>query len=254
MIPYVSWVSFQVGPLTVYVWGMFVALGITAGLLVAAARARRWGLDPVHVWRVGTWVIIGGILGARLWYLLEYGWELGFTLRLVRVQDGGLSATGAVLGGLAAAVWVARRRHVPLAALLRAAAPGILLGEAIGRLGCFFIHDHLGRPTSFPLSVIVAGVQRHEVGLELSLVALLGFIVYTFLERRVGAWLLGKEGVFVLLWYSGTRFLLDFLRATDLPIVDPRYGGLTLAQFAAIVGLGIGSALLLKRGRARGES
>jgi phosphatidylglycerol:prolipoprotein diacylglycerol transferase len=257
MIPYVVFESFRLGPVTVYVWGLFVALGVLGGTLLAASRAKRRGIDPAQIFNLAIWVVVAGFLGARLWFLLEYGRDIGFTLGLVRAQDGGLSAVGGILGGLVGGWWYLRRHALAFGQLADIVAPGMLLGEGIGRLGCFSIHDHLGRPTAFPLSVNVFGVPRHDVGLELSLAGLAGALVLLLWERfgarpsklaeRSGArHTAGLGGVFALIWYALTRFSLDFLRATDLPVVDRRYGGLTLAQVAAIVGLCLGIGLFLR--------
>lgn len=242
MIPYVTFESFALGPLTVHVWGLFVALGILFGTLFAASRAGKRGIDPTEIFNLAFWVVLAGFLGARLWFLLEYGREIGFSLGLVRVQDGGLSATGAILGGLLGGWWYLKRR-LPFRKLIDIAAPGILLGEGIGRLGCFAIHDHLGKPTTFPLAVNVLGVPRHDVGLELSLAGFAGVVFLTLWERYGPRTAAGTLGTLALLWYAVTRFLLDFLRATDLPVVDRRYVGLTLAQYAAIMGIGVAVVL-----------
>jgi phosphatidylglycerol---prolipoprotein diacylglyceryl transferase len=246
MIPYVIFESFRVGPLTVHVWGLFVAVGILAGTVLAARRARDRGLAPDRVVDVAFWVVVAGFIGARLWFLLEYGREVGLNLGVLRVQDGGLSATGGILGGLVAAGWYLRSRRIPLARFADSVAPGLLVGESVGRLGCFLIHDHLGRPTSFPFSVVVNGMQRHDVGLELSVAALLGMGVLLLTERLGVLRRPGSAGLFALLWYAGTRLVLDFLRANDLPVVDRRYAGLTLAQYAAIVGIIVGIIFVLR--------
>lgn len=235
MIPYVVFESFQLGPLVIRVWGTFVAAGILCGTLVAARRARQRGVDPAHVYNLAFWVVILGFLGARLLFLVEepsqWTWQ-----QILRVQDGGLSAFGAVLGMSAAVAFYSRRHRLPGAKMMDVMLPPLLLGEGIGRLGCFAVHEHLGRITSVPWAINVFGQPRHEVGLYLSLAGFAGWTLLTLLERR-SRWVTGVAGLLTLLWYSVTRLALDTLRATDLPVSDARYAGLTLAQYFAIAGV-----------------
>lgn len=239
MIPYVSWTSFQLGPLTIQVWGMFVALGILAATLLAAARAARRGIERFHIVRLAVWVTVAGVVGARLFFLFPTpeAWSLA---QAIRVRDGGMAITGGILAGAIAAAWYVRRRRLSLPQVADVVGPPLLLGEGIGRLGCFAIHDHLGNPTAFPLAVNVLGTPRHDVGLLLSIAGFLGWLLLSGVDRR--RWLpLGGVGLVALLWYSLTRLTLDFLRATELPAavgfaVDARYAGLTVAQYAAILG------------------
>lgn len=238
VIPTISLESFQLGPLTIHVWGLFVALGILAAVVWTAKRGKRRGLASNIVLDAAFWVVIAGLLGARLFFLLESPEVLREGLWIsFRVQDGGMAATGGVLGGFLGATLFARYRRLSLWSLADTAAPPLLLGEAIGRIGCFLIHDHPGRPTTSLLAVNIDGVLRHDMGLELSLVALTGSILLLVYERERRGVVSGTIAVGALAWYGATRFLLDALRAVDLPVVDERYLGLTLAQIVGLIGI-----------------
>jgi len=116
----------------------------------------------------------------------------------------------------------------------------------VARLGCFSVHDHPGVLTSFPLAVAFAGGARHDLGLyDAMALAVFSLVLYT-LDRR-GA-LHGRLLPLLAVLYGSSRFLLDFLRATDLPYVDARYLGLTPAQFASLAALAWGLYRLI-RGR-----
>lgn len=237
------------GPLTLYMWGIFAALGVLLASAIAVRRARRAGLSPEHVWRAAFWIVLAGIAGARLLFLAEYGRVTGELYEIVAIWEGGLSAFGALGGGILVGWWYIHRHRLSLRQTAWAAAPAVLLGDAVGRLGGAASHMYPGTPTAFALSYMLDGVQRHEVGMELALASLLGFVVLAGMEHR---WrnLTRRPHVIVALalgWYCLERLLLDFFRASDLPASDLRYwglppvasaeGGLTLAQILAAFGI-----------------
>lgn len=238
---------FPLGPFVAYTWGLFVALGIFVAACLGSRRSRRFGIPPEKIWNVAFAAAVAGFIGARLLYVVEYARDFAAEpWRVFAVWEGGMSAYGALLLGAAASCWYARRQKIPLRRLAAALSLPFLLGDAIGRLGGAASHMYPGRPTAFPISYVLDGVRRHEVGIELSFASLLGFFVISGLERITR----GKASDFtasaVLLWYSLARLLLDFLRAADLPNSDIRYGGLTLAQYFAIAGLFLGLVLLTR--------
>jgi phosphatidylglycerol:prolipoprotein diacylglycerol transferase len=248
MIPYFQFVSFQVGPVTVYVWGLMVALGVIAGTTLAAKLARERGQDPRVIWDLAGWCSLAGFLGARLVYVLAYdpAAYLAAPMRFFAFRDGGYSSIGALLGGAVAAVVFLRIKKLDAFAYADTGLFGLPVGYAIGRIGCFLIHDHPGTATHFFLGVKYPdGVVRHDLGLYEALNgALLAALFYVLWKRNA------KKGTYVmtfLLWYGAVRFFLDFLRATDGRIVDARYAGLSPAQYAALAMFAAGLWLFRKR-------
>lgn len=253
--------------MTLHTWGAFVALGIVVATAVAARRGQRMGLPPRVIWDCAFWVCLAGLGGARFLYVAEYWREfVGEPLSILALWQGGMSAAGALIAGCAVGVWVVRRRGLDPWTVAAAAAPAVLLGDAIGRLGGALSHMYPGIPTTFPISYVLDGVQRHEVGIELALASLAGFGAVMWAEHRwcrgargSGQWVVGSghrrfptayclmPTALTLLWYSAERLFLDFLRASDLPISDLRYAGFTLAQYVALVGLSLGLVLLGRR-------
>lgn len=286
MLNYPPLPTISLGPFRFYTWGLFVAIGVLAATILATRRARARGIPTDVVWGLSFWVTALGLLGARLLYVAEY-WEefRADPWQALAIWQGGMSAFGAVLFGMPTAWLITRRQGIPARSLFEAISPPLLLGDAIGRLGGALSHMYPGTPTSFPLSYRLDGVQRHEVGIELALASVLGFLVIQALERscrrrehgrRQQAGRGSGSGVrtyastafcplptaeLVLLWYSVERFLLDFLRAADLPGSDLRYaglppvavaeGGLTLAQWFALAGIVLSLGMLWKRFRTR---
>lgn len=274
-LDYPSVTIIHLGPLTFRAWGVFVALGVVAATWVAARRAVRRGIPAEQIWNLSFWVTLGGLIGARVLYIAEY-WRdfVAEPLKVFAFWEGGMSAFGAILLGVLAAWALARRRGISFRPLAEAVAPALLLGDALGRLGGAASHMYPGAPTRFPLSYVLDGAQRHEVGVELALGSFAGFLMIVGLERlarqkyqisstksqtstndqilktqsrfrfwnfgfvwnlKFGAW--SFSAPLVLIWYSAERFLLDFLRASDLPQSDLRYAGLTLAQYFALAGI-----------------
>lgn len=121
----------------VYVFAITLNVGIVAGLALAVSLARRRGITPVTLLDIAVWVLPLGLLGARLWYAAVHWPEFAANpLTVLSIWEGGLALPGAITLGLPTAWIVLRAQHLPVGACLDAAAPGVALGQAIGRLGC----------------------------------------------------------------------------------------------------------------------
>jgi phosphatidylglycerol:prolipoprotein diacylglycerol transferase len=234
MIPWFVIPPLQLGPVAIQPFGVLAAAGIfLAGKLLTREAVRR-GLDALAVEKAAGWAVIGGIAGAHLVHVLFYHPEElreGGPLQLLKVWDG-LSSTGGVIGGLLAILIYFHRKRLRFSRFGDAFALAVAPGWMVARLGCFTVHDHPGVLTSFPLAVAFPQGARHDLGLYDAIVlAGLSLLLYA-LDRRG----LLRDRLLALLavLYGVSRFLLDFLRARDLPYTDARYLGLTPAQFACI--------------------
>jgi phosphatidylglycerol:prolipoprotein diacylglycerol transferase len=254
VIPYFTVPPLQLGPVDVQSFGILSALGVwlACWLLVRGARVR--GLDERPVVGVATWALVGGLVGAHLMHLLLYHpeelrgpWN---AWQLLKFWDG-LSSTGGVLGGAAAVALYFRQRGLPFSHYSDVFALAVAPGWVVARLGCFSVHDHLGRLTTFPLAVAFPEGARHDLGLyDALLLAVISAILYVCARRGL---LRGRFLPLLALLYGTGRFFLDFLRATDLPYVDARYFGLTPAQYMCI-GFAVYGILGLRRARATRKS
>ncbi len=244
MIPYFSLTTFHLGPVPIQVWGTLVALGFFFGALASARMARERGLEEKRIFDLAAWIVISSMIFARLFHVVFYEpqYFLAHPLEVVAIWQGGLSMFGGFFGALVASILYFKRHKLNFHAYADTAIFGLPLGIAIGRIGCFLIHDHPGTLTSF-----VGGVQypdgvRHDLGLYESIDGLVLFVVFLVMaKRRV------SEGWYVIvfcLWYGVTRFLMDFLR-----IVDVRYFGLTPGQYLSILLVVVGGVLLKKKFR-----
>lgn len=233
MIPWFEPPALHLGPITIQVFGLLAALGVATGVRSAAWAARRRGLDPRPVLDFAIWGVVAGIAAGHLVHVgLYHPGELASPRRVLEFWDG-LSSIGGLAGGVAAALVFFRIRGVPLDRYGDAFAVGVPTGWAVARVGCFLVHDHPGRLTRFPLAVAFPGGARHDLGLYEALVlfAIAGVLWRLWARRRLEGKLLGLLAVL----YGVSRFLLDFLRATDVAYADARYAGLTPAQYGAIL-------------------
>jgi len=213
-------------------FGTLVALGLVVGRLLVSRATRVYGDGNVeHAVAAYTWCVVGGIVGAHLLDVLAYQPELLRTEGprvLLRVWQGSASLGGAVVG-FGSFVLYFRIQKLRIEDYLDALALGIAPGWAVCRLGCAVAHDHPGVHSTAWFAV------RFPDGLRLDM-GMLDAVVLVLLSA--GMWLLARRkrpqgalmGVFML-GYSVARFLLDFLRATDLPGSDRRILGLTPAQW-----------------------
>ncbi len=227
-------------------YGLAMLLGIGAALLVTSREFRRRGLPEDAFWGIVPWAIAGGIIGARAFHVVD-NWPIYSSdpLRILALQKGGLAIGGALLGGMAATLLVAGLRRTPLLDGADAAAPGIVLGQALGRLGCLVTGDALGSETDLswgvrylnPESMAPArGVAYQPVFAYEALWDLAVFGVLWMLRRRVkrpG----GLFSIYLGLYASG-KFAITFLRD------EQRWAlGLQEAHFIALLLAGVGIAV-----------
>ena len=240
MIPWFEVPPLRLGPLSLQPFGILAAAGILLASRLLVREAVRRELDPRPLEKAASWALLGGLVGGHLMHVLLYHPEElreGGVLQLLKIWDG-LSSTGGVLGGLAALLIFFRARGIRFRRYADVFALAVAPGWMVARLGCFSVHDHPGVLTSFPLAVAFPGGARHDLGLY-DAIALGAFslILYTVDRRQA---LRGRLLPLLALLYGTSRFLLDFLRATDLPYVDARYFGLTPAQFASVAAVAWG--------------
>jgi len=198
-ISYTPLVRIQLGPLAISPHGIMAALGIVAGASLLRRAARQRGIDEATIGALITRAVIGGIVGARFFYVLNHPSEFASPLEWLRVWEGGLTLLGGITGAVLAGLPLIRRRGLRLLQVLDAAVPGLALGIAIGRLGDLAIADHLGKPTSFALGYRCPPVA--DVGQTVGSPCPPGAVVHlTALYDLVGALL-----VFGLLVWLGRR-------------------------------------------------
>jgi phosphatidylglycerol:prolipoprotein diacylglycerol transferase len=220
-------ILFHWGWLTVYYYGLLVALGIVVGGLVVARLAKKQDWPSAVGDNLLFWGLVGGLIGARLYHVfLEWPYYRQNLLAIFEIWNGGLAIHGAWLGGLVAIYFVCRRHRLSFPKTLDVLAIGLILGQAIGRWGNFFNQELFGRPTNLPWGIFIDWANRpaeylsvsyfhptflYESGLDL----ILFFLLFFFFSRIKQ--LAGLTISLYLVGYSLIRFLLEFVRIDDTP-------------------------------------
>lgn len=226
--------GFTIGPLTVHFYGIVIMLGVVAATFLARREANRRGQDGELVWDMLIWLLIAGIIGARIWHILTpmpsleaqgvtTYYYLTHPLEAIAIWKGGLGIPGAVIGGAAALYFFTGRRHLSMPLWLDILSPALALGQAIGRWGNFFNQELYGAPSSLPWAIYIDPQHRlpgfenqayyHPTFLYESLWNLGNMFLLLWLSRRFPERL--KPGDIFLAYlvvYPLGRFLLEFLR------------------------------------------
>ncbi|MBD3281246.1 hypothetical protein GF391_00680 [Candidatus Uhrbacteria bacterium] len=243
MIPYFQFTSIPLGPINIQVWGLLVALGLLVGTLVSAGRARQQGIDSKLIWDGAFWALLAAFIGARIFHVLfyDFGHYLANPIDAINPAEPGFSVIGGFIGASLTVIYWIYKHKQPFLKFADAAIFGLPFGLAIGRIGCFLIHDHPGIAcASNPLCVIYPdGVARHDHGLYLSILGAITAATFLVLGRKHR-----PAGFFLALYiiiYSVVRFFLDFYRA-----IDATYFHLTPTQWLLIPLAAIGIWLMVK--------
>jgi phosphatidylglycerol:prolipoprotein diacylglycerol transferase len=223
------------GDFTIYYYGIILMLGTMAGGWLASREMTRRGHDPELVWDVLIWMVIGSIIGARLWHVLTPSpssiaegitTQYYFThpLDMINLRRGGLGIFGGVIGGAVALfLYVRRNKNLNFSEWVDIIAPSLALGQAIGRWGNFFNQELYGAPTDLPWKLYIDPQHRlqgfadvayyHPLFLYESLLNLANMFLLIWVMRRFKA-VLKPGDVFLvyLVTYPVIRFLLEFLR------------------------------------------
>ncbi|HSB43238.1 MAG TPA: prolipoprotein diacylglyceryl transferase [Methylomirabilota bacterium] len=249
-------VAVRVGPVAIRWYGVLMATAMALGLWLAHRDARRRGLDSESLLKAAELALLGGLVGARLYYVafnLDYYSQ--FPGKIFALWEGGLAIHGGVLGGVLAGGLYAWRRRLPLMQYLDVAAPSLALGQAIGRWGNFFNEEAFGRPTDLPWKLFISPAHRppqygqveffhptflYESLWDLAVFGLLMVALRDRLERAPGALFLAYVGL-----YSLGRLFTEGLRTDPLML-----GSLRVAQLASLLFMAlalVGIPVLLRR-------
>lgn len=232
-------ILFSIGGLQVHIWGLLVALGVFAGLWLATRLARQSEFTADMLQEYVLYGVLAGLLGARAWEVIfSWGEYADQPLQALLFWQGGLSIQGAVAANVVLAWWYFRRKGLSFRRFADIAAPGLILGQAIGRIGCFFNGDAYGKPTDAWYGVIyqpgtpafqvwgstpLVPAELMEAGLDLVILAIL---LRIFRRKQFD----GQVVLAYFILYSLARFGLEFFRTDSLMI-----GGVKAAQLTAII-------------------
>lgn len=266
MVALVLWQLPNLTPvINIYGYGAAMVCGFLAAAWLAGERAKREGIDPTVMWDIGMTVLMSGVIGARVFYIVKnpqnfFGANMSLQqslFEIVNLTKGGLVLYGGVLLGIAAFIWHSHRLGLSALKLADILLPAIFVGEMFGRIGCFLNGCCYGDPTNLPWAVqfppgsvpfimeVQAGVLDPKASCSLPLhpaqiyssinALILAIITWNYFPRRA------RDGSVLLLgWvlYPITRFCLEIVRG-DTP---GEFGtSLTIAQWVSMAML-IGAA------------
>ena len=257
--------GFYIGKLFIHFYGVIIMFGAILAAWLATVEAKRRGHNPDVVWDVMPWLLIAGIIGARIWHILtppasmvEMGittqYYLTHPLDAINIRAGGLGIPGAVMGG-ALALWLyTRKKKLSFASWVDIIAPGLALAQAVGRWGNFINQELYGAPTNLPWAIFIEPSRRlaeymdvayyHPMFLYESLWNLMNMAVLLILGRKLKEKLFRGDIFLIYLFiYPIGRFLLEFIR------LDPsNVGGINANQtIMAIIAIASLIILILKR-------
>jgi phosphatidylglycerol:prolipoprotein diacylglycerol transferase len=235
-------VALDLGPITVYWYGIIIAFGALLGLYLAVKESKRCGLPKDTFVDLVLIAVPVAIISARIYYVI-FQWDdyKGNLLDIVAIWEGGIAIHGALIGAVLTALFFAKKRRLSFWKVVDIAAPSIILGQAIGRWGNFMNQEAHGGPVSrsflenlmLPDFIInqmyIDGVYYQPTFLYESLWNFSGFIVLVLL-RKVN---LRRGELFLsyVIWYSIGRFFIEGLRTDSLMLTDT----LRMAQVISIV-------------------
>jgi len=210
---------------TIHSYGFLLALGFLVGLLVAARAATKENIDKTVVYDLGIYLTIAALVGSKLLFLItDLNYYIDHPTEIFSLTT--LRSGGVYYGGLALAtltgIWITSKKNLPVWKVTDFCAPGIALGQAIGRLGCFAAGCCYGNPTSQPWGVTFQNKYSQEfVGVPLGISlhptqlyqAVANFLIFGLLwiglkKKRFD----GQIFILYLFCYSVVRFLIEFLR------------------------------------------
>src|SRR5262245_47538266 len=234
---------FELGPITVYTYGLLLAAAYLLGLKLAMVRAKARGLDANRVLDLGIYIIISALVGAKLLLLITDFRTFTANPRelLTLARSGGVFYGGLILA-VTVALWYIRKLGLPLWTTCDVFAPGIALGHIIGRFGCLFAGCCYGRPTTLPWGITFTDpfaaanvgtplnqplhpTQLYEAGAEALILAFLLF------SERKGRPYPGRTFWLYMLLYAISRFAIEFYRGDERGMV----GALSTSQFISVL-------------------
>ena len=236
--------DFHIGPITIHGYGLMIAIGIIAALLLADYRGKKKGLDTDFIFDLGIICAIGGFLGARILFcIVEFKSMIADPKMFLDVTSG-LVVYGGIIGGILTGYLVCKWKKKHFMSYFDLVMPSIALAQGFGRIGCFLAGCCYGRETTSKFGIVFQNSQfapNHVALIPTQLMSsafdfiLAGVLVWYAREQRED----GKVAGLYVIFYSIGRFLIEFLRNDERGSV----GALSTSQFIAIFLLLLGIVL-----------
>lgn len=250
--PTISYID--LGPLRIHFYALFILVGIGIAVLIANHRLTKRGAPANAALDIALWAVPFGIVGGRIFHVLthpnDYFYDGADLTAVFRIWEGGLAIFGGLLLGSVGAIIGAKQTGVKFWSFADAVAPGVLIAQAVGRLGNYFNQELFGLPTDLPWGLeIDFGNAAYPKGLPMgqlfhptfayeALWSIAGAFILLYLDRKFELrW--GKLFGLYLIWYSLGRIWVESIRIDPSEIIL----GLRLNVWSAIAGIAIGLAI-----------
>lgn len=222
----------SLGKFNIYSWGFMLALAILIGTLLLVKKSNQEGIDGNTIIDFVIWIVSGGVIGARLFYVLVYSpkYYLANPLKIIALWEGGLVFYGGLLGGAIAATYFIKSRKLDFWVIGDLVAPYLSLGYGFVRIGCFLNGCCYGKETTLPWGVEFPQLigYRHPTQIYSSISGFLIFIILVILYQRKRF-----HGQVILIYgilYGITRFIIEGLRE-NLEV----FAGITVSQLISVI-------------------
>ncbi len=245
-------IAFSFGWLTIYWYGLFLVLGIIAAMVVTSYFWQKEGLQKDQFYDLTFWLIISGLLGARIYeWFLNYSYYFSHLSELFKVWHGGLAIHGGLIGATIVLLIFSKKYQINFSKLAALIVPGLALGQAVGRFGNYFNQELFGIPSTLPWSIFISPINRpieylntnyfHPTFFYESLACFVLFLILFVLKKYQK----NKDdqiiGIYILA-YGAIRFFLEYLRIDPTPEIL----SLRFPQLISLLMFFIGSLFLLK--------
>ena len=230
---------FSIGPIKIYYYSLMILLGVLVASYIIIKEAKRENLKD-YIENLIFYIIIFGIVGARLYYVIFYEETYDF-ISIFKIWEGGLAIYGGIIAGLLTIIYFAKRYHKSILSTTDIIAPGLIIAQAIGRWGNFFNQEAHGTEVTLsflksqhiPQFIIngmyINGTYYHPTFLYESLWCALGFIILLIIRKTTKR----KKGIVTysyFIWYGIGRYLIEGLRTDSLYI-----GNIRVSQLVSLI-------------------
>jgi phosphatidylglycerol:prolipoprotein diacylglycerol transferase len=238
----------HLGPITIYGYGLMIAVGIIAAYFMATYRAKRMKLNSGNIINLTLWVVVGGIAGAKILYIITDMRKIFMNPGIILDVSNGFVVYGGIIGGILTGFLYCRKAKLSFMQYFDLIIPSVALAQGFGRIGCFLAGCCYGLETSSnwgitfhhseyaPNGVSLIPTQLMSSGLDF-----MNFFVLILIAKYKKAD--GQVAGFYLIFYSTGRFLMEFLRGD---LIRGSIGALSTSQFISVFTVILGLFLVLK--------
>ena len=207
-------VAFKIGSKPIYWYALIILAGFGLGLLFVYLTCEKRGVKKDNLWDVALFGLVSGIIGARIYYVIFALDEFSSPLEFLEIWNGGLAIYGGIIGAVISTAIYCRIKKLNIPLVFDVCAPGLLIGQAIGRYGNFVNCEVYGRSTNslFAMSINSAS-PVHPLFLYESLWNIAGLILLLIFRNKKHA--NGQVFCFYIFWYSLGRLFLEGMRNTE---------------------------------------